>query len=51
MVDIIQRSIQYYDSCHAENDEQIQRLENIERFMDDFEKKGPRKKNPRGLFI
>jgi Ulp1 family protease len=52
VVDIIQRSIRYYDSCHAEKDEQIQRLKNIERFMDDCEtKKGPRKKNPRGLFI
>jgi hypothetical protein len=45
VADIIQRSIQYYDSCHAERDEQIQRLENIERFMDDFEtKNGPQKK-------
>ncbi len=42
VVDIIQRSIQYYDSCHAEKDEQIQRLEDIKHFMDDFEtKKGP----------
>jgi Ulp1 family protease len=39
VVDNIQRSIQYYDSCHAEKDEQIQRLENIVRFMDDFETK------------
>jgi Ulp1 family protease len=39
VVDIIQRSIHYYDSCHAEKDEQIQRLKNIERFMDDFETK------------
>ena len=39
VVDIIQRSIYYYDSCHAETDEQIQRLKNIERFMDDFETK------------
>jgi Ulp1 family protease len=44
VVDIIQRSIQYYDSCNAEKDEQIQRLENIERFMDDFEKKVLEKK-------
>jgi hypothetical protein len=52
VVDIIQRSIHYYDSCHAEMDDQIQRLKNIERFVDDFEtKKGPRKKNPSGLFI
>jgi len=39
VVNIIQRSIHYYDSCHAETDEEIQRLKNIERFMDDFEKK------------
>ena len=39
VVDIIQRSIHYYDSCHAEKDEQIQRLKNIEHFMDDFETK------------
>ena len=52
VVDIIQRSIQYYDSCHAEKDEQIQRLKNIERFMNDFEtKKGSLKKKTRGLFI
>ncbi len=44
-VDIFQRSIHYYDSCHAGTDEQLQRLQHIERFMDDFEtKKGPRKK-------
>ncbi len=36
VVDIIQRSIHYYDSCHAGTDEQLRRLENIERFMDDF---------------
>ncbi len=52
LVYIIQRSIHYYDSFHAEKDEQLQRLQNIERFMDDFEtKKGPRKKNPSGLII
>jgi Ulp1 family protease len=39
VVDIIQGSIHYYDSCHAEKDEQIQRLKNIEHFMNDFEKK------------
>jgi Ulp1 family protease len=45
VVDIIQRSIQYYDSCHAGTDEQLPRLQNIEHFMDDFEtKKGPQKK-------
>jgi Ulp1 family protease len=50
--DIIQRSIHYYDSCHAGTDELLQRLQNIERFMDDFEtKKRSSKKNPRGLFI
>ncbi len=39
VVDIFQRSI-------AGTDEQLQRLQNIEHFMDDFEtKKGPRKKN------
>jgi hypothetical protein len=52
VVDIFQKSIHYYDSCHAGTDEQIPRLQNIERFMDDFEtKKCPRKKNPSGLFI
>jgi hypothetical protein len=52
VVDIIQRSIHYYDSCHAETDEQIQRLKNIERFMDDFEtKKRSSEKYPSGLFI
>jgi Ulp1 family protease len=45
VVDIIQRSIHYYDSCSAGTDEQLQRLQNIVRFMDDFEaKKGPQKK-------
>ena len=39
VVDIVQRSIHYYDSCHAEMDEQLLRLQNIERFMDDFETK------------
>ena len=52
VVDIIQRSIHYHDSCHAGMDEQIQRLQNIERFMDDFEtKKRSSEKNPSGLFI
>jgi hypothetical protein len=52
VVDIIQRSIHYYDSCHAEKDEQLQKLQNIEHFMDNFEtKKDHRKKNPSGLFI
>ncbi len=52
VVDIIQKSIHYYDSCHTEKDEQIQRLKNIERFMDDFEtKKRSSEKNPSGLFI
>ena len=50
VVDICQRSIHYYDSCHAGMDEQ--RLQNIARFMDDFEtKKRSSKKNPSGLFI
>ncbi len=45
VVDIIERSIYYYDSCHAGRDEQLQRLQNIERFMDDFEtKNSPQKK-------
>ncbi len=52
VVDIFQRSFHYYDSCHAGTDEQLQRLQNIARCMDDFEtKKGPQKKNPSGLFI
>ncbi len=52
VVDIFQRSIHYYDSCHAGTDEQLQRLQNIARFMDDFEtKKRSSKKNPSGLFI
>ena len=45
VVDIIQRSIHYYDSCHAEKDEQIQRLKIIQRlWMILKPKKGPRKK-------
>ena len=52
VVDIFQRSIHYYDSCHAGRDEQLQRLQNIERLMDDFEtKKKSLEKNPSGLFI
>jgi Ulp1 family protease len=52
VVVIFQRSIHYYDSCHAGTDEQLQRLQNIERFMDDFEtKKRSSKKNLSGLFI
>ncbi len=52
VVDIIQRSIHYYDSCYAKNDEQEQRPKNIEHFMNDFEtKKVPCKNNPSGLFI
>ncbi len=52
VVDIIKRSIHYYDSCHTGLDDQLQRLQNIEHFMDDFEtKKSPWKKNPSGLFI
>jgi hypothetical protein len=39
VVDMIERSIHYYDSCHAGRDEQLQRLKNIARFMDDFETK------------
>jgi Ulp1 family protease len=39
VVDIIQRSIHYYDSCKAEMDEQLERLRNIEHFMNDFETK------------
>ncbi len=39
VVDIIERSIHYYDSCHTGLDKQLQRLQNIERFMDDFETK------------
>jgi sentrin-specific protease 1 len=46
VVDIFQRSIHYYDSCHAGTDEQLPRLQNIELFMDDFEtKKRSLKKN------
>ncbi len=52
VVDIIERSIHFYDSCHTGTDEQIQRLQNIERFMDDFEtKKRSSEKYISGLFI
>jgi Ulp1 family protease len=53
VVDIFMRSFHSYDSCNAGMDEQLQRLQNIVRFIDDFEtkKRSSKKKSKWSLHL